>query len=172
MKRIIAMAMVCLMLVPCAFAEDYSSMSADQLREVIAEARAALAKKIEPFTDKCVVYDENNITVTITGVHPEEYTSWVIFDVTVVNKSESKVTVIFDSLYINGWQIKIGTFSIAEVEARKNAKGKLTFLKLEEEAEVTKMEEIEDFEFIVKIYDPVNYKTLYQTEPQTITFSW
>lgn len=174
MKKIIALALVLLSLIPYAFAEsiDYSSMTADQLREVIVQARAALACQEEPFTGKCVVYDENDIKVTITGVSPEEYTNWVNIQVTVVNKSDRKITVMFDDIYINGWQINIGTFSISEVEAKKNAKGKLTFLSLEEEAEVTAMEEIEDFAFKVKIYDPVNYKTLYATDEQTITFSW
>lgn len=174
MKKIIALVLVFLSLIPCAFAEgiDYSSMTADQLTEVIAQARAALASLEEPFTDKCVVYNDHDIKVTITGISKEEYTNWINFAVTVINKSDRKISVIFDDLYINGWKTTHGLFGVSNVESKKNAKEKMQFFSLEEEAEVTKMEEIEDFSFTIKIYDSVNYKTLYQSDPQTITFSW
>ncbi len=174
MKRMFSLILAILLLVPCAFAEgiDYSSMSADELREVIVQARAALAEKEAPFNDKCVVYDENDVRVTLTGIREEDSTGWVYFDITVVNKSKNDYTITFDDLYINGWQIKLGSFSVQEVMAGKNAKGHLTFLKLSEEAEVTKIEEIQDFSFTIRLVDPSSYKTVAQTEAQTITFSW
>ena len=174
MKKIIALALVFLALIPCAFAEsiDYSSMTADQLKEVIVQARAALASMEEPFTDKCVVYDDHGIKATVTGIRKETYNDWVYIDVTVVNKSDDVISVFFNDVYINGWKVSSGFFVVAEVGAKKNAKGKLTFLSLDQEAEISKMEEIEDFTFTISIYDPVNYKTLFVSDEQTITFSW
>ena len=174
MKKIIALVLVCLLSVSCAFAEgiDYSSMSEDQLREVIVQARAALAEKEEPFNDQCVVFEEDGIRVTITGIRSDDRTGWYYIDVTVVNKSENDATITFDDLYINGWQTKTGSFSVQKVGAGKNAKDQLTFYKLSEEAEITKMEDMQDLSFIIKIVDPSTYKTVTKTEEKTITFSW
>lgn len=175
MKKIIALALVFLALFPCAFAEsiDYSSMTAAQLREVIVQARAALAEKEEPFSDKCVVFDDHDIKVTVTGIRLKEYfDDYYEIDVTVVNKSDKTISVRFDDCYINGWQIKTGTFILSKIGPKKNSKNPISLLKLKEQADVNALEEIEDFSFKVVITDSETYETLYKTEENILTFAW
>ena len=173
MKRIIALVLMFLCIMPCVLAEDYASMSADQLREVIAQARAALAEKEEPFSEKCVVFDDHDIKVTVTGIRLKQYyDDYYEVDVTVVNKSDKTISVRFDDCYINGWQIKTGNFSVSKIGPKKNSKNPISILNLKEQADVSAPEEIEDFSFKVRITDSETYETLYETEEQTITFAW
>lgn len=174
MKKIAALVLVFLALIPCAFAEsiDYSSMTADQLREVIVQARAALASMEEPFTDKCVVYDANDIKITITGVRKNSSMNWVYFDITVVNKSTNNITIHFSDTYVNGWKISDDHAYISGLESKKNAHGEIHFTDIVREAEITEIDQIEDFSFKVQIRNADNFDLLYETEEQTITFSW
>ena len=173
MKRIIALVLVFLCIMPCVLAEDYASLSADQLREVIAQARAALAEKEEPFSEKCVVFDDHDIKVTVTGIRPKEFfNDFYEIYVTVINKSDKTISVRFDDCYINGWQIKTGNFLLSKIGPKKNSKNPITVSSLKEQADVNALEEIEDFSFKVLIIDSETYQTLYETEEQTIAFAW
>lgn len=175
MKKIVCVFLALLTLIPClAWADgpDYSSMTADELRAVIADARAALAALEEPFTDKCVVYDDNGIKVTITAVRKSDYNETMFFDVTVVNKSDTKITVRFLDTYINGWKASDDHCYVSNVEAGKNARGEIHFTDLAKEVDVTMPEQIEDFAFKVRIMAADNYATLYETDEQTVTFAW
>ena len=175
MKKIVCVLLALLTLIPClAFADgpDYSSMTADELRAVIVDARAALAALEEPFTDKCVVYDDSGIKVTVTGIRKDNDLNWYYINVTVVNKSESKISVAFTEPYINGWKVSGSYIFISEVESGRNAKKEIMFTSLAEEAEIKQLEEIEDFAFVLKITDSETRKTLYVADEQTIAFSW
>ena len=174
MKKIIALALVFLALIPCAFAEsiDYSSMTADQLKDVIIQARAALASMEEPFTDKCVVYDANDIKITLTGVRKNNNMNWVYFDITVVNKSAYNITIHFSDTYVNGWKVSDDHTFISGLSSKKNAHDEIHFISIEREAEITEINQIEDFSFKIQIRNADNFDMLYETEEQTITFTW
>ena len=174
MKKIVALALVLLSLIPCAFAEsiDYSSMTADQLREVIVQARAALASMEEPFMDKCVVYDANDIKITITGIRKNSSMNWVYFDITVINKSENNITVHFSDTYVNGWKVSDDHTYISGLDSNKNAHGDIHFTAIEKEAEITEIDQIEDFSFKIQIRNADTFGLLYETDEQTIIFSW
>lgn len=174
MKKIIALALVFLALIPCAFAEsiDYSSMTAAQLREVIAQARAALASMEEPFADKCVIYDKDDVKITITGFRFDEKKSYLYISATVVNRSSNKINIKLEDAYVNGWQVKDQFLYIGDVESKKNAKAEMRLWDLEASAEVTSLEQIEDFAFQVKITDSSTFKTIDKADEQTITFAW
>lgn len=175
MKKIVCVFLALLTLIPClAWADgpDYSSMTADELRAVIADARAALAGQVAPYADGFVIYDENDIKVTITGVRWDERNGYFYLDVTVVNRSEHKIYVKLDDDYINGWHVNDSFASTAEFSPKKNGKDSLRFVKLKEDAEVTAMEQIEDLAFHVKIVDSDQYNTLYYTDEMMISFAW
>ena len=175
MKKIVCAFLALLTLIPClAWADglDYGSMTADELRAVIADARAALAALEEPFADKCVVYDDGEIKVTLTGIRRADSNGWIYIAATVVNKSDHRINVRLKDTYMNGWKVNEQFAVVLDVAAQKNAKGELQFMKVADDAEITALDQLEDLAFKVVIQDADTYSDLHETDEQTVTFAW
>lgn len=174
MKKILCVLLVLSMLLSCAaLAEgmDYNTMTAEELKQVIVEARAALAKLEPPFEGSRVIYDENDIQISI-GAPYAGNAGWIYMDVTVINKSETEITVHIQDIYMNGWKVNDDHGYISNIKSQKNANGNIIFMNAEKEASITAAEQIEDFSFVVRIINPDGFKELDKTEEQTISFVW
>ena len=173
MKKIVCVLLALLTLIPClAFADgpDYSSMTADELRAVIVDARAALAKLEPPFDGSKIVYDKNGITISIDGLRIEN-AGWLYVDMTIINKSDRNINVFIQTPAINGWMVGTTYTSMANIMSGTNARKSVYFPGIDKEASITALEQVQDFAFSISIKD-TEYNALYEKEQQTVTFAW
>ena len=173
MKKIMALALVFLALIPCAFAEsiDYSSMTADQLKDVIAQARAALAEYEIQYNEGVVIYDGNGITVSIDGFRLDN-SGWLYVDMTVINRSDYNIHFKLSNTYMNGWKISDSETTMFNIASKKNAHDRIRFIRIATEASITAVEQIEDFVFTPVVQNSSDWSVLFTADEMTVTFSW
>ena len=172
MKRIIALVLVFLTLIPSAIAEtiDFSSMTPDQLQEIIAQARAALAEFEIQLKEGVVIYNENEIEVSIDGFRFDK-SGWLYVDLTIVNGSEYNIHFNLSNTYINGWKVSDSETTVFNIASKKNAHDHIRFIHIDTEANITTVEQIEDFVFTPIVKNADNWKVLFTGEEVTISFS-
>lgn len=142
MKRLVASLLTLMVLLSsAAFAEDYKSMSDDDLYALINTVRTELLTRelsltpdqvfIE--TDKVAMYmDKKDIEFTSSGT--------LKIPVILVNNTENEISFQIDSLMVNGWECS-GSIGNIQTNGKKRATIDLYCGK---GAEVTSLEEIED----------------------------
>lgn len=98
----------------------------------------------------------------------DDYSSgrYIIIPIVVVNNSKNIISVKIDNTSMNGWQT-YGECDVFSVPAGKKAKGQLAFNG--EDAEVKKLDDFTDAEFIFVIYDSDTYETIFKSPIITIT---
>lgn len=174
MKKIVCVLLALLTLIPClAWADglDYASMTADELRAVITDARAALARLEPPFDGSRIIYEDNGITVSIDGFHFDS-TKWLYVDMTVINRSEHNIHFQLQNTYINGWKVRDSETTIFNVGAKKNSRDSIRFTHFQEETQLSEIEQIEDFTFTPVVLNADDWSKLYMPDEQTVTFAW
>ena len=170
MKKIVCVLLTLLTLIPClAFADgpDYSSMTADELRAVIADARAALARLDLPFDGSRIIYDDNGITVSIDGFRFDS-SKWLYVDMTVINRSEYDIHFELENTYINGWKVSDSETTIFNVSAKKNSRDSIRFINFVDETQLSEIDQIEDFTFTPIVKEASNWSTLFKGEEITM----
>lgn len=138
---------------------DYSSLSDDELREIIQSARDELDRRKTAEDGNKILYDKDGIQVYFTG---ETSRTSTISDATyeklnmetvVINNSDKNISVSFTDCSINGWETEAG--GVHDISAGKKKKDMVGFnLTL---ADITEAEEIDDIEYTLRIYDNDTY---------------
>lgn len=174
MKRIFALCLALLMFIaiPCeAFADlpDFAAMSDEELQELVNAARNELARRVMAAEENTVLYDQGGIQIYLTGKqYVEDYgdSSSLYLEVVIINDSDKNIGIMMASSSINGWEIYgWGTDGIS---AGKKKKAEFEFNA--SDADVFAIEEVEDLEMQMNIYDGDTYETISKLDPITVSF--
>ena len=110
-----------------------------------------------------VYYDGYQVTMTDGAINEWGQLS---LDVTVENNADRALGLSVDDVYINGWLVS-GS-SIQDVLPGKKSKDHIIIHQLEN-ADVKTIDDINEIEFVARVYDPALYETVFETERQRIT---
>lgn len=176
MKKIVAILLTCLFVfsITSVYATDYSSLSDDELRQVINNARNELVKRGFVVEKKVVFFDQNNIQIYINGdMKIDKLYAWddeycLYLPIVIINDSDKNINVVFDDSSLNGWMTNVSN-SIGSIPVGKKAKGDLIFEL--GNTDIEKLLDFEEAEFTIVIYDQDNWfgdKVVNKTEPITI----
>ena len=174
MKKLFALFLAILMFVaiPCeAFADlpDLAAMADDELQELINAARNELTRRGLKAEENTVLYDQDGIQIYLTGKkYVEDYgdSSELYVEVVIINDSDNDIGILMDSATINGWEIY--GWGTDDISAGKKKKAEFEFLA--SDADVFSIEEVEDLEMKMNIYDCNSYDTIARLDPVTIYF--
>lgn len=174
MKRIFALCLALLLFIaiPCeAFAElpDFAAMSDEELQELVNAARNELARRGLAAEEGTVIYDEDGIQIYLTGKqYVEDYgdSSTLYVEVVIINDSDKDIGIMMESSTINGWEIY--GWGTDDISAGKKKKAEFEFNA--SDADVFAIEEVEDIEMQMNIYDSETYETIKKLDPITINF--
>lgn len=145
MRRLFALVLVTLMMfcsVASAEAIDLSAMTQEELIALIDNARLELTKYLPEVAEGSVLYEDDNIRLTCTGVELDDYGSLLV-NVIVENFTDHNLSVILQNVSCNGWSIWDAT---VRVPANKKAKEAFDFMNAIEDAELEKAEDVQDIE--------------------------
>jgi len=171
MKKLLSLILATMLLGSVALAEsvDYASMTDEELHGIIDSARNELTKREMVFGEKTVLIDQDGVQFYLTGEYEFNASSdskYTELETVLINNSDRKVTVTVDDLYVNGWQIFAMCGSNAD--AGKKDKGSLDMSLAD--AEVNTFEDIQDMEFMIRVYDSETYDDLFIVGPITVQF--
>lgn len=173
LKKIVCLliaVMLCLPVYACA--EYYSSLSTEDLYTMIDQAKAELLKRELIEAEKAVIIDADGISITLTGdislTTSYDGSMKLSLGILVINSSDMEIGVSVDELYVNGWEEStLCTFSLAP---GKKAKNVLEMYHVDEDADLTSLDELETIEFHCHTYDPDSYRTLSNDIVTTVQF--
>ena len=158
MKRFFAILLAVLILLSAtmALAEgmDFTSMTDAELYALVNGARNELTKRELVAAENVVIVGQDGITVYMTGNNAiNEYSPVLEMEAVVVNDTEKSISVSVESASVNGWNV-YGS-GIYETTAGKKQKG--VFELYLEDSDATTLEEVEDIEIELYIYDTDTY---------------
>lgn len=133
---------------------DLSAMSADELVALIDDARLELTKYLPAVADGTVLYEDENIKITLNGELEIEYGDLIV-PVIIQNYTDRNLIVSFQNASCNGWGVNEGTVS---VNANKKAKDKIDFWNAEEDADLTSIDDVEDITCTIRYFDEDDWK--------------
>lgn len=174
MKKTLAifLSLIFLLCAGTVFAEDYSSYSDSDLYAVIDAARAELQNRKIATDEKPVIMEADGVTVTMSGTPTceESYSGGkkLIVKIVAVNSGAKDISFMLDEFYVNGW--KVSCLESGTVGAGKKAKLEMTFYDVDEMAELSTIEQLEDLEFHWYTYNPETYKTITDNIVSRISF--
>lgn len=173
MKKLVSVFIVlCLALLPVLSLADYAAMSDDELQTELNLIRAEITKRAETKEAKEILAESDGITVTLKGDPAFEDgvggSKKLTLSVTAVNSSDEAVGIRTDEVYINGW--KIGTLFSVTLDPGMKKKDEIVFYKVDEEAELEKLEDLEDIKFVFLTFEPNGYKTKTRDIEKTVSF--
>lgn len=154
MKKLISLFLIALMLL-CgveSYAEeiDLSGMTEEQLITLINNARLELVKYHPSAMDGTVLYEDDNVRITLVG-SPEidDYDS-LLLHVIVENHTDHNLTVSLRNVSCNGWAIWDAGLS---VPANKKIKGDFDFMSAVTDAELESGDDVQDVEADLEYFD-------------------
>lgn len=155
-----------------AFAEDYSSMSTEDLYIMIDQAKTELLKRELIEAEKAVIVDADGISLILTGdvsiQQSYDGSMTLILGILVANSSDKDVGVSVEEIYVNGWEEStLTTFSLAP---GKKSKGEIEMYHVDEDANLKAIEELETIEFHCDTFDPNTYQTITDDIVITVQF--
>lgn len=155
MKKLITLVLTAVMMVSgmIAAAEgiDFSALSAEELQNIITQARFELTKYHPLAADGSILYEDENVRVTYTGaIVLDEMFDQMEIKVIVENLSEKNLNVALDNVSCNGWSIWEAS---VEVPAGKKAKESFFFMNAMTDAELAEAEDVKDIEADLYYYD-------------------
>ena len=147
MRKLIALLVTIIMLFSCsALAEDYSSMTDDDLHSMLNSIRNELLKRDLVYNEKIVLFDQDDVQVYLTGDCDFRLPYTKLYAV-VINNSTNPVRFAFANDYkisVNGWEVWGDPDYLGTTSPGKKQKGYIN-IKMED-AEVASFEEIEEIE--------------------------
>lgn len=182
MKKIIIPIIICILvlLYSVVYADDYSSFSDEELNtqlnairnELIARGYSTENKRL--LLDQSgvqIYYDEDASTELRVDRHLGDTKNFYI-PIIIINNTDKIIMTTLEHTSVNGWSA-YGTVSSAEVPIGKKSKSKLYFRV--DELGINSIDEIEDVEFSIRVYDSIrwyaNDKDIVKTTPPiTIIF--
>lgn len=171
MRRFMALLLAALFLVTAAAAAenmDFASMSDEELHSIIDGARSELTKRELVAAEDVVLFEQDGVTVYLTGNHDTygDDSVYLELEVVVVNDADQSLGVGIDSASINGWNVFGG--GIPGTDAGKKQKGSLLFCI--SDAEAYSFEEIEDIELDFYVYSEETYETVFSVDTVALHF--
>lgn len=172
MKKLISILAALVLLGGIAVSEsiDYASLTDDQLHEIINLARNELAKRELIAQEKTVLFEQDGVQLYLTGKYRvSSKADYMYLEAVVVNDSDLSVGVALDSYKasVNGWDV--WGDGISGTKPGKKQKGEIT-IKIAD-AEISTYEELEEIEFVFKLFNGETYKTISLTDPITVHFN-
>ncbi len=173
MKRIISCILVFILLcgvIPAiGFAEDYTSMTDDELQNILNAVRNELTARGLKAEDKTVLVDESGVQIYINGEMTVE-AEWsgdleCNIPIVIVNNTSHDITIGLRDPSVNGWSCD-GSVYPNDVPAGKKAKSTLSFEL--GDTDVTSLDDFEDAEFRLNVYDEHSWDDLFTTDIITI----
>ena len=147
---------------------DFSSMTDAELQAVVESASAELARRAPAQENSDVLIDQDGVKVTLTGNHEVwGYDNWYLdLEVVVENYSDAVVSILPDTVSINGWNVFCT--GVSDTQPGKKQKGMLEFSL--SEAEISTFEEVEEIEMTFTLYDSEKWETISTTEPVVLNY--
>ncbi len=139
-----------------AFANDYSSMSKEELKTELDKIMLEISKQ-NTNTDK-VLCDKEGFKVYITGDIEistnlyDETKHPLIIPITVFNESDQNLILFMDKISFNGWEITT-LFDMYELDAHKKLKTTIQIDTFLESTDITSVSEIKNIEAYYHITD-------------------
>lgn len=173
MKKLVSLFLVVILIMTTvvAFADDYSSMTDEQLKAEYNAIRNELLVRGFKAENKKVIVDQSGIQIYINGdIKLEKRYAWdttysLFIPVVFINNSAVVTEMIVKDASINGWSTD-SSDDIGSVPAGKKAKGNLIFELTD--TDVEKLSDFTDVEFSINVYDDKTWKDLFTTKPITI----
>lgn len=171
MKKLIALLLALLFCACAASASeiDWSGMTDDEIKGIIAEAQAELSKRspaVEgalPIAEGTVLLDRDGILATLTG-KVDTLGSLMTLEVIVENNSAEPIFLNVHSSSINGWEV-FGA-GISDIGAGKKKKGDLMFTL--DDAGISSPSEIEELELTLSVANADTWSTTFTTDTITL----
>ena len=170
MRKLVALVMVVLMAfgsVTCAEGIDLDGMSEEQLVALIDDARLALAKYHPSVADGTVLYEDENVRVTLVGAPEVDDYDSLLLNVIVENYSDHNLIIHLENTSCNGWSIYD---SGVPVPANKKAKKTFDFMNAVIDAELASGEDVQDVEGDLYYFDSDTYDNIIDPVHVTWTF--
>jgi hypothetical protein len=166
MKRVLAVFFVLVMLTSgIALAEDYSSMSNDELLAILNSVRTELLTRELSLSPDEVLMENAVVKMYIEKGKEIEFSRSGVLKIPVilVSNSENEISFQIDSVMVNGWECSgiIGNVSTAGKKRDTldiNCKG----------AEISSIDEIEDIQIVLLAFNMNTFKYEMKTEKITI----
>lgn len=175
MKRLVALVLASIMLfsVAVAYADDYSSLSDEQLIEQLNAIRNELVSRGFKAEKNRVLLEKNGIQVYINGDPVIKRGQWsdteyLYIPIVIINNTDKVIMCTIDNTSENGW--KVYGFISEEVPAGKKSKSQIEF-NLDDD--VKTIDDLEEIEFTFRVFDSNNWSApdiVPTTSPVTITF--
>ena len=146
---------------------DLSGKTAEELIALIDQARNALAELMPPLADGEVLYEDENVTITLNGAPSIEYGSLVL-PIIIVNHTDRNLLISMDNVSINGWDVSGGTTSVS---ASKKARTEIDFYDAEEAAELKDVADLEDVTGKLSYFDEDDWNWDFEGTSVTWTFA-
>lgn len=168
MKKLISLIVLTMMMFSTAYAVDidWDNLSNEEVRAIIGAGRNEMAKRELIAAEKTVLFEQDGVTVYLTGESKLSYGDFYI-GVVIVNNSDKTISIAFQDSYVNGWGLD--GYGIYDTAPNKKQKGKIQIFRLED-AEVTEFEDIEEVELMVRVID-ANFHTIFTPEPIVIMYN-
>lgn len=170
MRKFVALVMVVLMVfgsVACAEGVDLDGMSEDQLVALIDDARLALVKYHPSVADGAVLYEDENVRVTLVGAPEVDDYDSLLLNVIIENYSDHNLMICLENVSCNGWSIYDGGVS---VPANKKAKETFDFMSAVTDADLESGEDVQDVEGDLYYFDSDTYDNIIDPVHVTWTF--
>lgn len=150
MKKIISLVLAFFLLLPAfVSAENYTSMTTDELLSMLDAIRVELATRKLDNSEEKVLVDAEGIKWYITG-DPilKQYSDGnctLILNAIITNSTDADIIYDLKDTYINGWSISCSC--ISTLPAGKKEKREITFYRVHEKCELSDITQLDDIEF-------------------------
>lgn len=146
---------------------DLSALTEDELWDVIAAARMELGKYNPAIAEGVVLYEDENIKITLNAdPYIDEYGTLTLA-VIVENFTDMNIIASIDNCQINGWDCYGPTVSVT---AGGKSKTEMDFYDVAEDAEVNDISELQEIKGVISYFDTDTYETIYESERQSWLF--
>ena len=169
MKRIISSVLLIILLfsISSAFAQDYSSMTDEELKYQYNSMRNELANRVLKEGEKILYYDKEGVLIYITDPpHLNSDNTKIVFPIIIINNKDVPIWILNDGASVNGWTTS-GDISQNKIPAGKKAKTSLYFSI--KDIDMKSIDDFEDAEIRLTIYNNDTIRVIIdKSEPLTI----
>lgn len=151
---------------------DFTTMTTEEILALIDTARIELTQRDIQSQEKAVIFDQDGVTVALSGKNNVEQSYDGSYKLTmgfvVTNASDQNIIFEIDDMYVNGWLTT--PFEMTTVSAGKKAKDQIEKYHIDEDCDITSLEEIETIEFHMSLFNADSYANIAQDIIITINF--
>ena len=166
MKRLFSILIAIMVLVSVAYAEDYSSMTEDELYAIQDHVRNELNKRKVEAEGNILIFDHEGVSVYLTGEYSYDYRDALNLNAIIINDSDKEFS-FYTEISVNGWDVYSNS---AGIEAHPHKKNKDKINIRISQAEISTYEEIEEMDFRISFWFNDDVGQVYNAEPFTLHF--